>query len=143
MNESAVYGSQQPEDVQKVGDAWIVAGVGSFDHRAVYKFTGDILPQGLGKSDYTVQDTERNTGEGPIHIPHNHRFDPDNVQIHNGTLHLKVPGRQSHHPIENNALRCAEIATRETKILYASVRTRAMFSREPGTCHGRRVTWLC
>lgn len=140
MNEPAVYGRQQPEDVQQVGDAWIVPGVGSFDHRAVFEFTGDVLPQGLHKSDFTVQDTERNTVDGPIQIPHNHRFDPDNVQIHNGTLHLKVPGQQRHHPMENNALRCAEIATDESKILYASVRTRAMFSREPGTCHGTRVS---
>lgn len=135
MEEQPVYGDQRPDDVQKLGDAWIIPDVGSFRHRAVFKFDGEVLPPGLDISDYTVQDTERNDLERP-HIPYNHSFDPVNVQIENGILHLKVPGQQRHQPKDNNALSCAEIVTSERRILHASVRTRAMFSREPGTCHG-------
>ncbi|KAK5062898.1 hypothetical protein LTR84_004974 [Exophiala bonariae] len=135
MEEPPVAANRYSNDVDKMGDTWIVPGAGAFQHRAMFNFTSGVLPRGLEMSHYTVQDTERNDVESP-HIPYNHIFEPVNVKIVNGILHLRVPGQQRDQPKDNNALSCAQITTSERKILHASVRTRAMFSREPGTCHG-------
>lgn len=141
MSVSTTSTSQEPADVEKIGEIWIVQGVGSFLNKATYTFTGDTLPEGLQKSDYAVQGRERDLGEGRPRIPYNHRFDPENVQVLKGSLHLKVPGNQKPHRNHNNEISCAQIETNETNILYGSVRTKAMFSRVPGTCHGAMISF--
>lgn len=138
MSEATVPANNETSD-EKVGDTWVVPGVGNFSHKAIYTFNGSTLPEGLFKSDYPVLDSERYMGEGVPPIPYNHRFEPENVQIRNGSLFLRVPGRQRPRKHPNKEISSAQIETTETKILYASVRTRARFSRVPGTCHGTRI----
>ncbi|EXJ54183.1 hypothetical protein A1O7_09520 [Cladophialophora yegresii CBS 114405] len=118
------------DDVTGGDGAWVVPGVGTFQKRAVYIFDGCSLPAGLWKSNYTIQ--SRTVGQ----IPYNVRFDPANVQLCNGFLTLAVPGGQQPTQADNYAIRCAEVTTIDQNILYASVRTKAIFSQEPGTVHG-------
>jgi Glycosyl hydrolases family 16 len=120
------------------GTAWDVPGVGLFKNKKTFAFSGTSLPDGLYASDYTVQDTTYFTTD---QIPYNHKFEPGNVQIANGVLSLTVPGGQTPmSPTKNKPMgtpiRCGEIVTTECNIQYATVRTRAIFSKEPGTCHG-------
>jgi len=138
-SEPSASAGDQTSDVDKIGDAWVVQGVGTFYNKADYTFTGGILPEGLVASDYPVQDSERYMGEGVPPIPFNHRFEPQNVQIRNGSLFLRVPGKQKPRKRQNKEISCAQIETTETKILYASVRTIARFSSVPGTCHGTSI----
>lgn len=119
--------------VQQIGDAWVIDGVGSFSNRVVYTFTSDNFPDGLAKSDYTVHGRRRVTNPP---IPWNHRYDPANVQTTDGMLTLTVPGGQIPRKRRDKAISCAEITTTERNILYASVRTNAIFSSVPGTCQG-------
>ncbi|OCT54236.1 glycoside hydrolase family 16 protein [Cladophialophora carrionii] len=121
-------------DVTGRDGAWVVPGVGTFQKRAVYTFDECSLPAGLHKSNYTVQ--SRRVGYGNPQIPYNERFDPANVQLRNGFLTLTVPGGQQPTQADNYAIRCAEITTVDQNILYASVRTKAIFCQEPGTIHG-------
>ena len=51
--------------------------------------------------------------------------------VSDGYLNLEVPGGQTSAPIQ-----CASVQTQEGDIKYASVRTTAIFSAEPGVCHG-------
>jgi hypothetical protein len=125
------------EEVCRDGDAWVVPGVGRFDKRAVYTFEEDELPAGLQKSNYTVQCRDFNP---PIDIPYNERFDPKNVVVSDGFLNLLVPGGQKPSNCTNFELSCAEVTTKEQNILYGSFRTNAIFSEEPGTCHGRSLS---
>ncbi|KAM0751254.1 concanavalin A-like lectin/glucanase [Meredithblackwellia eburnea MCA 4105] len=67
----------------------------------------------LSVSNYTVGST-----------PLPHTFTPDNVDIVNGALRLKVTG---------GSINSAEIATKFT-MLYANITTRAKISKVPGTC---------
>ncbi|EXJ82604.1 hypothetical protein A1O3_06417 [Capronia epimyces CBS 606.96] len=119
-------------DVKKVGDRWVVDGVGSFDNQAIYVFDQD-MPAGLTKSNYLCRQQGM---DGLQPIPYNIRYDPINVQVSNGVLALTVPGQQNPDRDPDTAVSCAEITTVEEKILYASVRTNAIFSQVPGTCHG-------
>ncbi|EXJ90712.1 hypothetical protein A1O1_03816 [Capronia coronata CBS 617.96] len=73
---------------------------------------------------------------GPAPVPYNVRYDPNNVAIRDGVLTLTVPGQQDPDHDPDNAVNCAEVTTVEQNILYASVRTNAIFSQVPGTCHG-------
>lgn len=125
---------EEDSDVEREDDGWAVAGVGTFQNRAVYTFDGKTLPHGLYPSNYTVacRDTVP-----PIQIPYNEQFDPANVRVAQGFLNLKVPGGQAPTDANNNAISCAEVTTSANNILYGSVRTRAIFSSEPGTCHGQ------
>lgn len=126
-----MYG--EDSDVEREDDGWVVAGVGTFQNRKVYTFARKTLPPGLVSSDYTVacKDTVP-----PIQIPYNEQFDPANVQVAGGFLNLKVPGGQEPTDRNDNAVSCAEVTTTANNILYGSVRTQAIFSSEPGTCHG-------
>lgn len=133
MNSEANLAAGQARSVEKVGDAWVVPGVGSFMNQAVYSFKGNTFPDGLRKSNYTIYSSEATE---PHRIPHNIRYDPANVRCQKGYLNLTVPGAQNPNSSSDNAVNCAEVATVEDDILYASVRTRAIFSKEPGTCHG-------
>ena len=85
-----------------------------------------------------MQDRNSETTE---QIPYNHKFKASNVKVASGFLNLIVPGGQSPaSPTRENTrgvpISCAEIITGEGNIRYASIRTRAIFSKEPGTCHG-------
>ena len=122
------------DDVTWDVDAWVVSGAGRFTNRAVYTFNGDTLPAGLTKSGYTVQCREVTP---PSRIPHNKVFDSANVQLSGGFLNLVVPGGQQPSSDNNHAVNSAEIVTAEQNILHGSVRTTAIFSEEPGTCHGQ------
>ncbi len=124
--------------VYRWDDSWILPEVGTYKNKATYTFGGNTLPTGLLPSDYGVQDRHSKTIN---QIPYNHRFDPDNVRVTDGFLSLTVPGGQkpgssSDDDTESVPISCAEIVTGEGNIRYASVRTRAIFSKEPGSCHG-------
>ncbi|KAJ4527373.1 hypothetical protein HRR83_000125 [Exophiala dermatitidis] len=120
-------------DVRRDGGKWVVQGVGSFDNHATYTFDQDNFPAGLLRSNYTCRQQEL---MGPDQIPYNIRYDQDNVQVSKGVLTLTVPGRQDPDKDPDQAVSCAEVTTAEQNILYASVRTNAIFSQVPGTCHG-------
>lgn len=96
---------------------------GTFAHHALYTFDTPTLPAGL-----TISNNP------PIHdpsAPFSHRMSSANVALHPPYIHLTVPGGQTTSPIQ-----CAEISTSISDIKYASVRTMALFSSEPGVCHG-------
>jgi hypothetical protein len=119
--------------VVKDRDGWNVPGVGHFKKRAVYTFEGGSLPDGLQASNYTVACRSVSGGSS---IPYNEIFDPVNVRLSRGFLNLTVPGGQTPTEAQNFAVSGAEVTTVEQNILYASVRTNAIFSKVPGTCHG-------
>lgn len=107
--------------------------MGRFNHKREFNFLnkGGHLPNGLNASNYLVRDTYAGA-------PYNHKFETQNVYQDGELLNLKVPGV----PIPPSddpgyAISSAEIVTTEDRILYASVRTNAIFSTEHGTCHGR------
>ncbi|OAP55906.1 hypothetical protein AYL99_10058 [Fonsecaea erecta] len=127
---SIVQNSNAREEVTADGDKWVVPGVGKFTHRALYTFQGHSLPDGLKKSNYSVYC--KNAGD----IPFNERYDPANVRCSRGLLRLTVPGGQKPSKQTGYAVSCAEVTTVEENILYGSFRTTAVFSTEPGTCHG-------
>lgn len=109
-----------------------VDGVGSFTKSVSYTFPvdGPNLPAGLRKSDgVTVADTESGA-------PYNHIFLGGNVVIKNKYLEIKVPGAQNPSSRADQAITAGEVFTDDSDILYASVRTHAIFSTVPGTCQG-------
>lgn len=96
-------------------------GIGSFSHHETYSFGGSSLPAGLrAKAD--------NVGGSPFA----RSYDPSLVSVSGGHLNLKVPGGQNSSPI-----RGAGVNTVAGDILYASVRTKAIFSTEPGTVQSK------
>ncbi|RMZ86409.1 hypothetical protein DV736_g6365, partial [Chaetothyriales sp. CBS 134916] len=110
---------ENPTFVAKGSSQWTVPDIGVFNNKVVYTFNGNTLPDGLTASDYVVQDR---LGGAPF----DHQFTPANVQVSNGFLNLLVPGGQS--PSNSDSLKCAEVITSIPNILYASVRTNAIFS---------------
>jgi hypothetical protein len=104
-----------------------VPGLGYFANFKTYNFESGIFPTDLHKSGYPVPDTVGN----PQAI-YNHSFTPDNVVLENGYMVLKVPGGQNTSPIL-----CAEVQTVATNIQYASVRTTAILTQEPGVVDGK------
>jgi hypothetical protein len=98
-----------------------VPGVGTFRNHVIYSFDGNTLPAGLYPNTDTV---------GGAHFVRT--YDPNLVTVSGGYLNLKVPGGQSSSPI-----RGAGINTLANNILYASVRTKAIFSTVPGTVQSR------
>lgn len=104
-----------------------IRNVGTFQQHVTYKFTGNSLPDGLYASSDFIAGQSRGA-------PYNHQYDPSNVVVRNGFLELRVPGNQ--HPTEatNYSVSAAEVFTAQQDILYASVRTRAIFSTVKGTC---------
>lgn len=125
----------QTTDVVRVGNQWLVPGVGTFANRALFTFNNGF-PDGLQISNYSNH--QRGNGPSP-EVPYNPKFDPANVQIVNGMLALTVPGHQKPNSGTGWALSSAEVTTAEQSILYGSVRTRAMLSPVPGTCHGQQL----
>lgn len=118
--------SSSAQPTQNSCGQWVVPGTGTFANKSVFTFTGSSLPAGLSASNYQVDD--RSGG-----APYNHVFKPANVAVSGGFLNLKVPGGQT--PNANTAISSAEVVT-TTNLLYGSVRTNAIFSTVPGTCHG-------
>lgn len=96
-------------------------GAGTFTHHATYSFDGDTLPAGLRPNTDTVGGT-----------PFTRTYDPSLVSVSGGYLNLKVPGGQNTSPI-----RGAGVNTVTGDILYASVRTEAIFSSVPGTVQSK------
>ncbi|KAM3417473.1 hypothetical protein BST61_g5717 [Cercospora zeina] len=92
-----------------------------------YTFSDPTLPTGLIASSDLIQDTSSSPP-----APHNHQFNPSNVQISQNFLHLIVPGNQTSSPI----IQSAEISTTTANILHASVRTFAILTNESGICNG-------
>jgi len=111
---------------------WKVSGAGHFNHKREFNFSnkGCDLPEGLEASNYTVHDTCSGA-------PYNHIFETQNVYSDGEVLNLKVPGVPVPPSGDSQyAISSAQIETTEDKILYASVRTKAIFSTVHGTCHG-------
>jgi hypothetical protein len=96
-------------------------GAGTFTNHATYSFDGSSLPAGLYPNTDSVGGT-----------PFARTYDPSLVSVSGGYLNLKVPGGQSSSPI-----RGAGVNTAANNILYASVRTQAIFSTVPGTVQSK------
>lgn len=111
------------------GCTWNVEGAGSFKNKKVFTFFEPGLPSGLYASNYMVYDTYNG-------LPYNHKFETSNVYSDGNFLNLKVQGTTNPASLPQQAISSAEIVTTENNILYASVRTNAIFSTVPGTCHG-------
>ena len=106
------------------GDTYEVPRVGVFTKTKEFTFTTDHeLPSGLGIS----------TGGAIQTTPLPHKFIKANVDVSDGFMTLTVPGGQSKSPIL-----CGEVFTEQDRIFYGSVRTYAVFSKVPGTVHGKR-----
>lgn len=103
--------------------------MGYFVHYKSYNFPGTTLPSGLLASAYTVNDKESTPT-----AKYNHRFTPQNVAVRDGYLVLTVPGGQK--PSFSNPATCGEVTTSASNILYASVRTHAILTQEPGVVDG-------
>ncbi|KAI9708175.1 MAG: hypothetical protein M1820_004129 [Bogoriella megaspora] len=100
-----------------------VPGVGFFTEHSFFEFTSSSLPSALVPSGGDPY--------GDPSEPYTQQMVKEDVTISPPYLQLTVPGGQKASPIKG-----AEIATSFSDILYASVRTRAIFSSVPGTCHG-------
>ena len=96
-------------------------GAGTFTNHAVYTFDGNTLPAGLTPNTDTVGGT-----------PFTRTYDRSLVSVSGGYLNLKVPGGQNTSPI-----RSAGVNTIANNILYASVRTKAIFSSVEGTVQSK------
>ncbi|KAK5314622.1 hypothetical protein LTR93_010346 [Exophiala xenobiotica] len=131
-SKSTTPASTDISDVTQVGNVWLVDGVGTFDHRALYTFQNGF-PEGLEKSNYTLN--QRGPGPNPA-VPFSPHYEPRNVHIYEGMLALTVPGGQRPSEPSDWRLSCAQVETVAHNIQYGSVRTKAMFSQVPGTCHG-------
>lgn len=114
-----------------------IKGVGTFTNHVVYSFANNVWPQnGLWASN---NETIRDQNHG---APYNHIFLNSNVWAADGYLQIKVPGgqkpsTQTNQPITaQNSVTGGEVYTTDQGILYASVRTTALFSKVPGTVQG-------
>jgi len=105
----------------------IIAGAGTFMKSATFTFPGTSLPSGLIASTDTIRDQDYGA-------PYNHKFETKNVFVKDGYLNIKVPGGQKPASAPNQAISSGEVFTEVSNILYASVRTHAIFSTVPGTC---------
>lgn len=103
-----------------------VPGLGYFTNFVTYSFANSSIMSGLQVSDYTVNDLASISN-----AKFDHSFSPSNVEVSDGYLVLKVPGGQKSSPIT-----CGEVTTSETEILYASIRTTAILTEEPGVVDG-------
>lgn len=127
---SALPAGQNDARADNARSSYVIAGVGTFTQSATYTFTGTTLPSGLYASD---QELIRDQANGALY---NHIFQASNVVVKDGYLQIKVPGGQTPASAPNSAITAGEVFTGEQNILYGSVRTRLVFSAEPGTCQG-------
>lgn len=113
------------------GCSYNIPGAGKFKNKKEFTFFQPGLPDGLYASNYMVYDTYNG-------LPYNHKFETSNVYSDGDFLNLKVQGTTNPGSLPEQAISSAEIVTTENNILYASVRTNAIFSTIPGTCHGEQ-----
>lgn len=111
------------------GCTYNVPEAGKFKNKKKFTFFQSGLPEGLYASNYVVYDTYNG-------LPYNHKFETTNVYSDGDFLNLRVQGTTNPGSLANQAISCGELVTTENNILYASVRTNAIFSTVPGTCHG-------
>lgn len=97
--------------------SYTLPDVGTFTNQALFTFDGDSLPAGLVPNTDTVSST-----------PFSRVYEPSLLTVSGGYLNFKVPGGQTSGPI-----RGAGVNSVARNILYASVRTKAIFSDVPGT----------
>jgi len=108
----------------------VIEGAGTFMKSATFTFPGTTLPSGLIATDnQLVSDQDQDPP-----APYNHIFEAENVFVKDGYLNIKVPGAQNPASAPNQAVSSGEVFTEVDDILYASVRTHAIFSTVPGTC---------
>jgi len=106
----------------------VIDGTGTFMQSQTFTFSGTTLPSGLiAMDDKLIGDQENGA-------PYNHIFQAENVFVQNGYLNIKVPGGQTPASATDQAISSGEVYTEVSDILYASVRTHAIFSTVPGTC---------
>ena len=98
--------------------------VGTFMYNDTYTFESGNLPAGL-------KITNGQNSPATPGARFAHRMTSSSVSFPDGYLHLTVTGGQDSDPIKGG-----EVSTSISDILYASVRTTAIFSPVPGTCHG-------
>lgn len=115
------------------GCHYIVPEAGKFKNKKEFTFIQPGLPNGLYASTYMVYDTANG-------LSYNHKFETSNVYSDGEFLNLKVQGTTEPDSLPERAISSAEIVTTENNILYASVRTKAVFSDVPGTCHGKQTS---
>lgn len=111
------------------GCMYNVPEAGKFKNKKEFTFFETGLPDGLYTSNYIVYDSYNGA-------PYNHKFETSNVYSDGDFLNLKVQGTTDPGSLQDQAISCGEVVTTENDILYASVRTNAIFSDVPGTCHG-------
>ncbi|KAI9829639.1 MAG: hypothetical protein M1826_005529 [Phylliscum demangeonii] len=104
----------------KIGNLYVVAGLGSFTNNQTFTFSGSALPDGLQISTDTIKDTP----DSYVHVK-------ALATVAGGYLQLKVPGGQKKSPLQT-----AEVTTVASNIKYASVRTTAILGAAAGTCNG-------
>ena len=110
----------------KTGCVYPVAYVGNFTNSVIWDFSKlTSIPDDLAVDEF---DVPKEQVRGAVY---DQRYTASNVQVANGTLQIKVPGKQKSLPILGG-----QVETAVQDILYASVRTTAQVSSVPGTCHG-------
>lgn len=114
------FGKSKP--AVKNGCVWTVAGVGSFTQFQNITFPGTTLPSTLQADGYPIDA--------------NYGYSKSLVSVAGGYLQLKVPGGQTTKPYQ-----CAQVDTTVSDILYASVRTTAIFATPAGTVNGNFFYW--
>nr|POE47831.1 hypothetical protein CFP56_01160 [Quercus suber] len=107
-------------------------GVGSFTEFRTYSFDGSI-DNFSGQDNLFMSDYSQDDMSDSALATHNHNYDPANVYVDAPYVYLRVRGQDTS---DASNISCAEMTTDESQILYASVRTTAIFSSEPGTVHG-------
>ncbi|KAF2231572.1 glycoside hydrolase family 16 protein [Viridothelium virens] len=115
--------ARAPQD-SSPGQCHVIQDVGTFMEHALYTFESSTMPDGLQISD----------GQPPVTTPgapYTRVMTASSVSIQAPYLELTVVGGQTQSPIQGG-----EVSTAVTDILYASVRTRAIFSPVKGVCHG-------
>lgn len=118
----------RPSRVSSTCSGQVIEGTGTFMNSQTFTFSGTTLPSGLIAMDGKLIGDQENGA------PYNHIFQADNVFVRNGYLNIMVPGAQTPASAPDQAISSGEVYTAVSDILYASVRTYAIFSTVPGTC---------
>ncbi|GIZ42605.1 hypothetical protein CKM354_000586500 [Cercospora kikuchii] len=106
-----------------------IAMAQTFSQSKTFTFTGSALPPELTPSTWPVyEDSNPNAKYDRI-------FEEKNVVVRDGFLELRVPGGQKPTDGGRGPISCAEVGT-TFEVKYASVKTYAILSEEPGVCNG-------
>lgn len=112
-----------------------IAMAQTFSQSKTFTFTGSALPPELTPSTWPVyEDSNPNAKYDRI-------FEEKNVVVRDGFLELRVPGGQKPTDGGRGPISCAEVGT-TFEVKYASVKTYAILSEEPGVCNGRLLRSL-